>query len=125
VRDDRLMEARFTRRDDRVIDVHLEEAWRALEETLLDAVTTRAPAGSDGVNPSTYWLDRTLAAIDGANDGAIVASGNATELVVYGQDVVVHSQYDTFDEQRVRRADLVALLNQWRAEVVSELKSAP
>jgi hypothetical protein len=119
------MEARFTRRDDRVIDVHLEEAQRALEETLLDAVTTRAPAGSDGVNPSTYWLDRTLAAIEGANDGAIVASGNATELVVYGQDVVVHSQYDTFDDQRVRRADLVALLNQWRAEVVSELKSAP
>ena len=76
------------------------------------------------MNPSTYWIDRTLIALRQAQDGAIIASGNATELLVSGDDVVVHSQYDTFDDQRVRQAELVALLSDWRDEVVSDLESA-
>jgi hypothetical protein len=76
------------------------------------------------VNPSAYWIDRTLAALDQAQDGAIVAAGNAAELLVSGEDVVAHSQHDAFEDQRVRQSDLVALLNRWRAAVVSELESA-
>lgn len=115
------MEARFIRRADGVIDVHLDATWQAMEETLLDAVSTRAPVGSDQVNPSAYWIDRTLAALDHAVDDAIVASGNVTELVVSGDDVVARSQYETFDDQRASRRDLDAVLRQWRAEVIREL----
>jgi hypothetical protein len=76
------------------------------------------------VNPSACWIDRTLAALDQAQDGVIVASGNAAEPLVSGEDVVAHSQYDTFEDQHVRQSDLVALLSRWRAAVVSELESA-
>lgn len=112
------MDARFTQRDDRVVDLQLGPEWGALEETLQDAVTTRAPRGSDGVNPSTYWIDRTLRAIALGPDGTIVASGNMSDLVLDGEELVARSQHEMFDDQRVHRLELVELLGQWRALVV-------
>jgi hypothetical protein len=113
------MDARFSRRTDGVIDVDLGPEWVGLTEALMDAVTTRAPRGSDGINPSTYWIDRTMARLMDAQDGSIVASGNATDLISAGNEVVAHSQYDTFADQSVPRADLVYVLNRWRAEVTT------
>ena len=116
------MEGRFTRRPGGVVDVHLPIDWRPLEDTWLDAVTTRAPAGSDGVNPSTYWIDRTLPAIALEPEGTIVASGNATDLVLHGDGLIAHSRYEMFDDQHVDGHELVKLLDRWR-DVVLKLHS--
>lgn len=118
-----MLDARFEQRDDGVVDVRLPQEWSALEDTLLDAVTTRAPRGSDLVNPSTSWIDRCLADLDGAADGTVVASGNATDLVVDGDDVVAHSHHAMFDNQRVTRSDLVDLLARWHASVVEHVRA--
>ncbi|GAA3556549.1 hypothetical protein GCM10022197_09670 [Microlunatus spumicola] len=115
------MEARFTQRDDLVVDVHLPERWGPLEDTLQDAVTTRAPRGSDGVNPSTYWIDDTLAAIERGSLGTIVAGGNASELILTTTGVVAHSQYEMFDDQEVGVDELVGVLRRWRAVVLDLL----
>jgi hypothetical protein len=61
-------------------------------------VTTRAPRGSDGINPSTFWIDRTLAAIEQGPTGTIVAAGNITDLVLDAGGLVAHSQYETFND---------------------------
>lgn len=114
------MDARFTQRDDLVVDIDLPESWRPLEDTLQDAVTTRAPRGSDGISPSTFWIDRTLAAIEQGATGAIAAAGNTTDLVLDAEGLVAHSQYEMFDDQHVEKAELVDLLRRWRA-VVHEL----
>ena len=119
------MQARFTQREDLVVDIHLVEGWRPLEDTLQDAVTTRAPRGSDGVNPSTFWIDQTLEAIEQGASGVIVASGNMTELVVEADGLVARSQYDMFDDQPVSRAELVELLNRWRVVVLDLLELDP
>ena len=118
------MEAQFQKGDDGVIDVHLGAAWSGFSEALQDAVTTHAPRGSDGVNPSTCWIDRTVAALSSARDGEVVASGNASDLVVEADEVVARSQYDTCDDERLPRSDLLDVLAQWRAEVVRVLSSA-
>ncbi len=115
------MNARFTQRDDRVVDIHLPDGWRPLEDTLQDAVTTRAPRGSDGINPSTFWIDRTLAAIERGRSGEIVAAGNQTDLVVDGGGLVAHSQHELFDDQHVEKAELVDLLHRWRVVVLDLL----
>jgi hypothetical protein len=114
------VQVRFTRRDDGVIDLDLGPEWRAFTEALLDAVTTRAPRGSDGVNPSTYWIDQTLSALNTAQDKAVIASGNATDLLVEGTQVVAHAQYDTFDDQRMPKEHFVTILTRWRAEVTGD-----
>lgn len=118
------MEAQFRKREDGVIDANLGAEWGGFTEALQDAVTTRAPRGSDGVNPSTYWIDRTVAALSSARDGEVVASGNSTELVVEADHVVARSQYETFVEQRLSRTAALDVLGQWRAEVVRVRPSA-
>ena len=119
------MEVRFTRRTDGVVDVHLTDDWRPLEDTLQDAVTTRAPAGGDEVNPSTFWIDRTLTAIELELNHTIVASGNATDLVLHGDELVAHSHYEMFDDQHVARRELVELLKRWRAVVLDHHICSP
>lgn len=116
LRSDGAVEARFTDRQDGVVDVDLGPDWPGFTEALQDAVTTRAPHGDDGGNPCTYWIDRTLAALATALDGEIVASGNATDLRIEGHEVVAHAQYDTFDDERMPREDFVAILSRWRAK---------
>lgn len=118
-----VMHARFTQRDDLVVDIHLPESWRPLEETLQDAVTTRAPRGSDGINPSTFWIDRTLAAVEKGPTGVIAAAGNSTDLVLVAAGLVARSQYEMFDDQHVERAELVDLLQRWRVVVLDLLRA--
>jgi hypothetical protein len=114
------VEVRFTRCDDGVIDLDLGPEWGAFTETLLDAVTTRAPRGSDGVNTSTYWIDQTLSALNRAQAGTVIASGNATDLLVGANQVIAHAQYDTFDDQPVAKQDFVEILTRWRAQVTGD-----
>lgn len=115
------MDARFTHRDDLVVDIHLPQEWQPLEDTLQDAVTTRAPRGSDEINPSSYWIDRTLGAIEQGATGTIVASGNSTDLVLDAYGLVAHSQYEMFEDQHVERSVLVDLLVRWRAVIIDVL----
>lgn len=117
-----VVQVQFSRRGDGVIDVDLGEHWRWFTETLLDAVTTRAPRGSDGVNPSTYWIDRTLTALRDAKDGDRIASGNAWNLVLEREEVLAHSQYgeEVATDQRLSLGDFVGLLEAWRAEVARD-----
>lgn len=113
------MKLSFSTRPDGVIDVDLGPGWAGLTETLLDAVSSRAPRGSDGQNPSTYWIDRCLTALDAAPGGAeaLLLEGNATELWLIADLVVARSAYDTFDDEAVARSDFVAILGSWRREV--------
>jgi hypothetical protein len=124
------MDTGFTQRDDLVVDIHLlvvdihlPQGWQALEDTLQDGVTTKAPRGSDGVNPSTYWIDRTLAAITRGPVRTVVASGNSTDLVPYNSGLVAHSHHEMFDDQLVERHELVDLLDRWRAVVLDLLQA--
>jgi hypothetical protein len=109
----------FSRRQDHVIDVELGDSYRWFTEALLDAVTTRAPRGSGGVNPSTYWIDRTLTSLS-SGDGGLIASGNAWDLLVENGCVVARSQYDVAEPQRVPIGDFIATLTLWRKEVIND-----
>jgi hypothetical protein len=111
--------ATFPRREDRVIDLDLGDGLRWFTEALLDAVSTRAPRGSDGINPSSYWIDRTLAELESTNSG-VIASGNAWDLLIEDGDVVARSQYAVVEPERVPVAEFVATLEQWRDEVVKD-----
>lgn len=109
---------RFSRRADEVIDIDLGDEHRWFTEALLDAVTTRAPRGSDGVNPSAYWIDRTLTSL--AKGDVRIASGNAWDLLGEGGHVVAQSQYDVAEPERVRVDDFVDTLDRWRQEVIKD-----
>lgn len=109
---------RFPRREDEVIDIDLGDEHRWLTEALLDAVTTRAPRGSDGVNPSTYWIDRTLRSLEEGDER--IASGNAWDLLVESGHVVAQSQYGMAEPVRVRVDDFVDTLDRWRQEVIKD-----
>ncbi len=108
----------FSRRDDHVIDVDLGDSHRWFTEALLDAVSTRAPRGSDGVNPSTYWIDRTLTSLSNGEGGRI-AGGNAWDLLVENGSVVARSQYAVAEPERVPVDDFIDTLTQWRQEVIN------
>ena len=112
------MNPRFPRRDDSVIDVDLGDQHRWLTEALLDAVSTRAPLGSDGVNPSTYWIDRTLASL--ATGEQLIASGNAWDLIVEYGSVRARSQYDVAEPEGIPVEEFVATLEAWRQEVIED-----
>ncbi len=88
-------------------------------EALLDAVTTRALRGSDGVDPSTYWIDRTLTSLSNGEGGRI-ASGNAWDLLVENGNVVARSQYAVSEPERVPIDDFIDTLTQWRQEVIND-----
>lgn len=116
------MDLHFSRRQDSVIDVDLGPGWDAITTTLLDSVTTRAPRGSNGINPSTYWIDQSLTVLEEGSEGAIVASGNSTEFILRGDTVVAHAQYETFEDQAIPVDELREVLKRWRAEVASNIR---
>ena len=109
----------FVRRADGVLDVDLGPGWQGLTEALSDAVGTRAPAGSSGANPSGYWLDAALVALRSApGEGPwAVASGNHTQLVRMGEDVVATSMYELWESQTMPVPELVRVLTHWRLQV--------
>jgi hypothetical protein len=112
----------FARRDDRVIDVELGDGLRLFTEALLDAVSTRAPKGSDGINPSTYWIDRTLATLYESKPDAtgLIATGNAWDLIVENADIVARSQYEVGEPERLSVEQFIDTLVRWRDEVTRE-----
>jgi hypothetical protein len=103
---------------DGVIGIDLGPDWIAFNETLLDAVTTRAPRGSSESNPSTYWIDRALLAVDEGIGEQPFLWGNGTELRLTGDQVVAHSQYEAFEDKAMPVADFIQLLKAWRVAVL-------
>ena len=83
----------------------------------------RAPRGSDGVNPSTYWIDRTLTSLTNG-EGGWIASGNAWDLLVEDGNVVARSQYAVGEPDRVSIDDFIDTLTRWRQEVVNDREQA-
>ena len=114
-----VVEPTFSTRPDGVIDIDLGPEWRPFTETLMDAVTTRAPRGSVEGNPSTYWLDRAAAAIDAdeRDTGKPFLEGNATELLRSGDEVVARSQYELFDDQSMSVEQFRGIVRAWRDRV--------
>lgn len=95
-----------------------------MTEALLDAVTSRAPRGSDGRNPSTYWIDGCLAALLASGDDSsevLLVNGNITELWRVGDLVVARSVVNHFDDEAMPRRDFVAVLEAWRRQVLAAL----
>ncbi len=95
-----------------------------MTEALLDAVTSRAPRGSDGRNPSTYWVDRCLSTLAASGDDAdevMLVNGNITELWRVGDQVVARSVVNHFDDQAMPRRDFEAVLEAWREQVEGAL----
>jgi hypothetical protein len=108
----------FKTRDDDVIDLGSE--WRGFTETLLDAVSTRPPRGSNDRCPSNYWIDRALAAVrDGQerDTGRPFLSGNGTELLLMKDGVVARALYETFDDEYISEEQLKQILADWRTRV--------
>jgi hypothetical protein len=123
-RDDDRVIPTFSTRPDGVVDVDLGPEWKFMSEALLDAVTSRAPKGSDGRNPSTFWIDRCLSALlaSGAgSDEVLLVSGNITELCRVGDVVVARSVVNHFDDQAMPRQEFVAVLEAWRRHVQAAL----
>ena len=108
----------FSISSDGVINIDLGPDWAAFNETLMDAVTTRAPRGSSESNPSTYWIDRALLAVDSGTREQPFLWGNGTELRLSGDEVVAHSQYEAFEDQGMPLTDFIQLLKAWRAAVL-------
>lgn len=71
------------------------------------------------MNPSTYWIDRTLSSL--AHGEERIASGNAWDLLLEDGYVVARSQYDVADPQQIAVNDFVDALDRWRQEVVRVL----
>jgi hypothetical protein len=118
----------FETRADYVIDIDLGPEWRGFTATLLDAVSSRPPRGSDDACPSTCWIDRALAAVAedrDRNTGRPFLWGNATELLLIAGEVVARAQYDTFDDERMPEEQFKEILGAWRDRVVSARKDAP
>ena len=113
------MDLAFSIGADGVINIDLGPDWAAFNETLLDAVTTRAPRGSSESHPSTYWIDRAHLAVDAGTGEQPFLWGNGTELRLSGDQVVAHSQYEAFEDKAMPVADFIRLLNAWRAAVLA------
>jgi hypothetical protein len=116
-----VVEWHFAGRDDGIIEADLGPKWAGFTEALNDSVTTRAPRGhTPGL--STYWIDRTLDALkEASGSGTVIASGNATELILDGEQVVARSQYEVRDDERMHSAEFEAGLRAWRRATVERL----
>ena len=111
----------FNVRDDGIIEVDLGPEWAGFTEALNDSVTTRAARGqTPGL--STYWIDRTLDALQAASGPrTVIASGNASELVLDEGKVVARSQYEVWDDERMDSDEFEAGLRAWRKTTVQRL----
>jgi hypothetical protein len=72
-----------------------------------------------GVNPSTYWIDRTLTSLS-HGEGGRIAGGNAWDLLVEDGNVVARSQYAVGEPDPVSIDDFIDTLTRWRQEVVND-----
>jgi hypothetical protein len=116
-----VFEWRFRERDDQIIEVDLGPEWPGFTEALNDAVSTRAPRGQPA-GLSTYWIDRTLTALETAKQPTkLLASGNATSVSLDGPFVVAHSDYEMWPAERMSREDFVRGMESWRAAAIARL----
>ena len=117
----------FTAGPDGTVDVRLGPGWAAFEDALADAVGSRPPAGSDHPGPSAFWIDRTLAALERPSTGgpeAVIAEGNAVQLLRSDAAVVARSLYELWDDQTMPLREFVQVLLAWRTTVLP-LYTAP
>jgi hypothetical protein len=113
------MEWTFTRVSGRGIDVDLGSSWPGFNEALADSVSSMSPRSSWRRGLSTYWIDHVLDGVaTGRTDGKALSSGNSTELVLEGDDVVARSLYELFGDERMELKEYTELLQAWRAQVV-------
>jgi hypothetical protein len=116
-----VFEWHFRERPDQIIEADLGPAWPGFTEALNDAVSTRAPRGQPA-GISTYWIDRTLTALETANAPTkALASGNATSLALDGPFVVAQSDYEMWPDERMSREDFVEGMESWRAAALARL----
>lgn len=77
--------------------------------------------GSPDQSPSTYWIDATLQRLDAlqtASRDGYVMGGNESQLLREGDQVVAHSIYELFENERMPAAAFRAVLEGWRDEVL-------
>lgn len=117
------MNLTFSVRTDGIIDVSLGDEWRLFNQALEDSVSSRAPRGAHRPGLSTYWIDRTEAAVQAAAaEGSTdpFASGNVTFLRLNGDAVVAAFDFDPEggDVEEIPLEDFLALLKEWRKRVI-------
>jgi hypothetical protein len=85
-----------------------------------DARCARSRGHTPGL--STYWIDQTLDALDKATgSGTVIASGNASELIRDGEQVVARSQYELWDDERMDSDEFRTGLRAWRKTTAERL----
>lgn len=100
------------------IDVDLGIAWPGFNETFADSVSTLPPRGWRRRGLSAYWIDALSAALDNPpSAGRALIWGNATEMLLDGEDVVASSLYELFDAERLPIATVRAILADWKIQV--------
>jgi hypothetical protein len=57
----------------------------------------------------------------GGPPGTVLVSGNATSLVVVGDKVIAHSDYEVFDDEEMPLTAFVSGLRAWRAATAERL----
>lgn len=91
-------------------------------ETLSDSIGSRAPRGHpDG--PSTYWIKEAETGLRQAADGDVILFGNSTSLIKSGDDVVAHSLYELFDNEKMPVEEFRSGLHAWRDAIDAAAES--
>lgn len=120
------MEYEFTVSNEGLVEVALADDLPYMSHALEDSLGTRPPRGAPQDGPSTYWIDTTLAQLNGRMiDGGAdpIASGNITYLIVRDGSVQARLDIDSDDDDNydaVPVEDFLALLRAWRSRVMLE-----
>lgn len=114
----------FVVRDQRPVDVLIADDLPILSDALGDSLETRPPHGARQDDPSTYWIDNTIAHLharleDRQEDP--VASGNTTYLALKRGMIEARYDYHDMDSDHVdvvSPRDLLDLLVARREKVI-------
>jgi hypothetical protein len=74
------------------------------------------------VSPSPYWIDAALSRLEeqqARNASGRFIWGNESALLLEGDQIVAHSLYELFDDERMPVAMFLRILGGWRQQVVS------
>lgn len=102
-----------------LIWAHAGPEYRGFNEAMADSISALSPRG---VPPSlsTYWIDHAIARIHSASAKAL-GGGNATSLIRVGDEVIAHSDYELFEDERMSVAEFLNGLELWREAVQSAI----